>query len=39
MDALKLYQHKFHGEWNYTLVPTTPKRSIGVRRAIDRLVS
>ena len=39
MDALRLYQHKFHGEWNYTLVPNTPKRSLRVRQAIDRLVS
>jgi hypothetical protein len=39
MAALKLYRHKFHGEWNYTLVPTTPKRSIRVRKVIDRLVS
>jgi len=39
MATLKLYRHRFHGEWNYTLVPTAPKRSIGVRRAIDRLVS
>lgn len=39
MAALNLHSNKFHGEWNYTLVPVTPKRSVRVRRAIDRLIS
>jgi transposase len=38
MAALKLWRDPFHGEWNYTLLPTRPRRSIRVRRAINRLV-
>lgn len=39
MDEVRLYPDEFHGEWNYTIVPGRPKRSMGVKRVIDRLVS
>lgn len=39
MDEVRLYRNEFHGEWNYTIVPRRPKRTIGVKRVIDRLVS
>lgn len=39
MEALKLYPNEFHGEWNYTIIPKRPKRTIGVKRVVDRVVS
>ena len=39
MEALNIIRDPFHGDWNYTLLPKKAKRSIRVRRKIDRLVS
>ncbi len=39
METIRLYRNTFHGEWNYTILPKKPKRSIGVKRVVDRLVS
>jgi len=39
MEALNIVRHDFRGEWNYTLIPNRPKRSVRVRRRIDQLVS
>ncbi len=39
MEKLRLYKCEFHGEWNYSIIPKRPKRTIGVKRVIDRLVS
>ncbi len=39
MAALNIVRDKFHRDWNYTLIPKQPRRSVRVRRRIDRLVS
>jgi hypothetical protein len=38
LASVRLYPDGFHGEWNYMIIPKKPKRTIGIRRAIDRLV-
>jgi len=39
LGALKLYPAEFCGKWNYTILPRTPRRTAGVRRVVDRVVS
>lgn len=39
MAALQIVKNTFHGEWNYTILPTKPKRRVAVRAKMDRLVS
>jgi len=39
LAQVRLYPDEFHGEWNYTILPKKPKRTIGVRRVVDRVVS